>query len=133
MSNSSMRTPLGKVRGLGSARDGAGHYIAQRVTAVALIFLVPWFLFSMLCATKGANALERFANAEAWLSQPFNAILVLLAFCSAIYHMRLGLQVVIEDYISGHGMRIALLMLNTFVSFAMIAVTVFSVFKVAVA
>ncbi|ACT58004.1 succinate dehydrogenase, hydrophobic membrane anchor protein [Hirschia baltica] len=132
MSNS-MRTPLGKVRGLGSARDGAGHFIGQRVSAVALVFLVPWFLISLLGATRGDNTLERFANAEAWLSQPLNAILVLLAVCGTIYHMRLGLQVVIEDYISGHMPRIVLLMLNTFLSFALIAATVFSVFKVAVA
>lgn len=127
-----MRTPLSKVRGLGSARDGAGHFIAQRVTAVALIFLVPWFLISLLCATNGADVAERFATAQAWLSQPLNAILVLLTVCGTIYHMRLGLQVVIEDYIPGHGSRIVLLMLNTFVSFALIAATVFSVFKVAV-
>ncbi|WP_018997659.1 succinate dehydrogenase, hydrophobic membrane anchor protein [Hirschia maritima] len=132
MSNS-MRTPLGKVRGLGSARDGAGHFIAQRVSAVALVFLVPWFLVSLLCATRGDDTAARFANAEAWLSHPFNAILVLLAVCGTIYHMRLGLQVVIEDYITGHTMRIALLILNTFASYGLIAAAVFSVLKVAVA
>lgn len=130
MSNS-MRTPLAQVRGLGAARDGVGHFIKQRVTAIGLIVLVPWFLFSLICATRGADAAERYGNAIEWVGQPVNAVLILLAVGAALYHMRLGMQVVIEDYFPGHGARVALLILNTFVSVVMFAAAAFAVIKIA--
>ncbi len=74
MSQGSIRTPLGRVRGLGSAKHGAGHFIAQRVSAIALIFLVPWFLISLIGAVRGG-----YDGALAWVADPLNAVLALLA------------------------------------------------------
>ncbi|MEM6627289.1 MAG: succinate dehydrogenase, hydrophobic membrane anchor protein [Pseudomonadota bacterium] len=125
MSNS-MRTPLGQVRGLGSAKEGVNHFIGQRVTAIALIFLVPWFLYSLIGAARGG-----YEGATAWISSPLNAILILLATGAAFYHMRLGMQTVIEDYIAKSGTRQLLLILNSFVVIALFAVAAFSVLKIA--
>lgn len=126
MSQSSIRTPLGKVRGLGSAKEGAKHFIAQRVTAISNLFLVPWFLFSLMGAVNGG-----YEGAVEWIATPLNAVLILLAAASVLYHMRLGMQVVVEDYIARPGTRIVLLLLNTFVTFALFAAAAFAVMKIA--
>jgi len=118
-------TPLGSVRGLGSAKSGTEHFIHQRVSAIALVFLVPWFIFSIMHATKAG-----YAGAEAWVAKPWNAILLILLFGAALYHMRLGLQTVIEDYIGKSGTRQALLILNTFAVFALMAAAILSVLKI---
>jgi succinate dehydrogenase / fumarate reductase membrane anchor subunit len=107
----SMRTPLGRVRGLGSAKDGVGHFIQQRVTALALAVLVPWFLISLATAMRADHA-----GAVAWVANPLNAVLLSALVIAGFNHMRLGLQTVIEDYITGHGAKMALLIANTFVS-----------------
>ncbi len=125
MSVNQLRTPMGQVRGLGSAKEGVSHYIRQRVSAVALLILVPWFLYSVIVACRAG-----FAGAEAWISQPLNAILLILTLGAAFYHMRLGMQVIIEDYISKTGTRQALLILNAFVVIALFAATALSVMKV---
>lgn len=124
----SLRTPLGKVRGLGSAKHGAGHFIAQRVSAVALIFLVPWFLITLIGAVRGG-----YDGALAYLADPLNAVLVLLAVGASLYHMRFGMQVVIEDYIARHGTKAVLLILNTFVCIALFAIAAYAVLKIAIA
>lgn len=118
-------SPLGSVRGLGSAKSGTEHFIHQRVSAIALVFLVPWFIFSMIHVTKAG-----YAGAEAWVAKPWNAIALILLFGAALYHMRLGLQTVIEDYIGKSGTRQALLVLNTFAVFALMAAAVLSVLKI---
>jgi succinate dehydrogenase / fumarate reductase, membrane anchor subunit len=122
----SIRTPLGKVRGLGAAKEGAHHFIAQRVTAIALLFLVPWFLISLLSAVRGG-----YQNAIDFVANPINAVLLLLTVGSALYHMRIGMQVVIEDYIAKTGTRMVLLMLNTFIVVALFAATGFAVLEIA--
>ncbi len=124
----SMRTPLGKVRGLGSAKHGAGHFITQRVSAVALVFLVPWFLISLIGAVRGG-----YDGALAWVSDPINAVLILLAVGAALYHMRLGMQVVVEDYIARHSTKAVLLILNTFVCVVLFAAAAYAVLKIAIA
>lgn len=124
----SMRTPLGRVRGLGSARHGAGHFIAQRVSAIALVFLVPWFLISLIGAVRGG-----YEGALAWVADPINAVLTLLAVGAALYHMRIGMQVVIEDYIAKHGAKAVLLILNTFVCVVLFAAAAYAVLKIAIA
>ncbi|MEM1390550.1 MAG: succinate dehydrogenase, hydrophobic membrane anchor protein [Pseudomonadota bacterium] len=118
-------TPMGSVRGLGSAQAGTEHFIHQRVTAIALAVLVPWFIFSIIHATKAG-----YASALTWTAKPWNAILLILLFSAALYHMRLGLQTVIEDYIGKSGTRQALLILNTFAVFALMAAAVLSVLKI---
>jgi succinate dehydrogenase / fumarate reductase membrane anchor subunit len=122
----SIRTPLGKVRGLGAAKHGAGHFIAQRVTAIALLFLAPWFLVSLIAAVRGG-----YDGAVDFIGQPLNAVLILLAVGTALYHMRVGMQVVIEDYIEKSGTRMLLLILNTFVAVALFAFAAFAVLTIA--
>jgi succinate dehydrogenase / fumarate reductase, membrane anchor subunit len=122
----SIRTPLGKVRGLGAAKEGAHHFIAQRVTAIALLFLVPWFLVSLLSAVRGG-----YQNAIDFVANPVNTVLILLTVGSSLYHMRIGMQVVIEDYIEKTGTRMILLMLNTFIVVALFAATGFAVLEIA--
>ncbi len=128
MSRETIRTPLGKVRGLGSARHGAGHFIAQRVSAIGLLFLVPWFLVSLTGAVRGG-----YDGALVWLADPINAVLTLLAVGASLYHMRLGMQVVIEDYIARHGTKNLLLILNTFICVALFAAAAYSVLTIAIA
>ncbi len=120
-----MSTSAKTVRGLGAAGAGTLHHIRQRVSAVALVFLVPWFLYSIIHACKAG-----YEGALTWVAQPLNAILLILTLGAALYHMRLGLQVVIEDYIAKSGTRQALLILNTFAVIALAAATILSVLKI---
>ena len=122
----SIRTPLGKVRGLGASKHGAGHFIAQRVTAIALLFLVPWFLISLIAAVRGG-----YDGAVDFIASPLNAVLILLAVGTALYHMRLGMQAVVEDYIAKNGTRMFLLILNTFVTVVLFAFSAFAVLSLA--
>ncbi len=119
------RSPLGQVRGLGASRAGTEHYIRQRVSALALLVLVPWFVFSGLVAMKGG-----YASAAEWLAHPFHAILIVLTLGAAIYHMRLGMQTVIEDYIARTSTRQALLILSTFFSIGLFVATALSVLNI---
>jgi succinate dehydrogenase / fumarate reductase membrane anchor subunit len=128
MTQESIRTPLGKVRGLGSAKHGAGHFIAQRVTAIGLVFLVPWFLISLIGAVRGG-----YDGALLWIADPVNAVLTLLAVGAALYHMRLGMQVVIEDYIARNSTKAVLLIFNTFICVALFAAAAYAVLKIAIA
>ena len=120
-----MTTSAKNVRGLGSAGTGTSHHIRQRVTALALLFLVPWFIYSIIHACKAG-----YEGALTWVAQPVNAILLILTLSAALYHMRLGIQVVIEDYIAKSGSRQALLILNTFAVFALATATILSVLKI---
>ena len=105
----SMRTPYKDVEGLGSAKSGTEHFWHQRMTAIAnvplIIFLV-WFVISHLGAAR--------ADVLASVQNPFNAILLGLAFVSILWHMRLGMKMVIDDYVHGHGARLACILLNGF-------------------
>ena len=123
-----MRTPLGKVRGLGSAKHGAAHFITLRVAAVALVVLVPWFLYSVLGAVRGG-----YDGALAWIADPLNAVLILLAVGAALYHMRLGMQEIVEDYIGKKSTKFTLLILNTFACIALFAAAAYAVLKIAIA
>ena len=125
LSNSSMRTPLGRVRGLGSAKSGTGHFWLQRVTAVANLILTIGFLcvvLSLIGKPSGA--------AIATLSKPHVAILMLLFVVSGAVHMRLGMQVVIEDYIHHEGLKILAVMANTFFAIAVGAACAFALLKI---
>lgn len=123
----SIRTPLGKVRGLGSAKHGAGHFIALRVTSVALVVLVPWFLYSLVAAVRGG-----YDGALAWISDPVNAVLLLLAVGASLHHMRLGMQEVVEDYIGRKSTKFTLLILNTFICVTLFAAAAYAVLKIAI-
>ena len=99
-----MRTSIGRVRGLGSARDGVSHWRLQRLTAIANVLLVLWFVFSAT-ALAGSS----YEQVRAWLASPVAASLMILLVISTFYHAKLGVQVVIEDYVHHEGAKIGLL------------------------
>ena len=118
------RTPLAKVRGLGSAKEGAEHFWRQRLTAVANIFLVA-FLVWLLVTLAGAD----YATVKRTLAKPQVAIPLLLLVLSGLVHMRIGMQVIIEDYVHAEGPKVVVLMLNSFFTFVVGLVCVFAVLK----
>ena len=103
-----MQSDLARARGTGSAKEGIGHWWMQRLTAIALVPLSLWFVISAL--SLGGLDLAGF---KAWLNAPGNLLLMILfVFCS-FYHMMLGLQVVVEDYVHTESSKVALLVVNT--------------------
>ena len=121
-----LRTPLSRAEGLGSARGGTRHFWHQRLTAVALIPLAAWFVFAAL-GLVGANL----AEVLVFLSEPLNAVLMFLFLFAALYHMSLGLQVVIEDYVHGENLKLLLLMCNRFFAAGVGAAAGFALLKIA--
>ena len=121
----SLRSPLGRVRRLGSAKSGTEHFWAQRVTAVALIPLTLWFVYSILALGNGDHAV-----ASAWMQSPLNAVLLLLLIVATFHHMQLGLQVVIEDYIHVEYMKIVMLVIVKGASLLLGVAAAFAVLKV---
>jgi succinate dehydrogenase / fumarate reductase membrane anchor subunit len=120
------RTPLGRARGLGSAKHGVGHHIGQRVSAIALIVLVLWGISTTL-----GLAQDDYAAAAGWLHLPWRALPLALLLAVAAYHMNIGMRVIIEDYIHKPSSKMALLILNLFVCWLAPAVGIFSILKVA--
>lgn len=104
-----MRTPLAKVRGLGSAKEGTDHFWRQRLTAVANVFLISFFVVLVISLQGGDHI-----DVVGALRNPLVSIILLLVILSSVYHMKLGMQVIIEDYIYGEGMKFVTLMANTF-------------------
>jgi succinate dehydrogenase / fumarate reductase, membrane anchor subunit len=123
---SSMRTPLGHVRGLGSARSGTGHFWLQRVTAVANVVLATAFIVIVISLVG-----KPYSAAMALLSHPIVALLMLLFVVSGLIHMRLGMQTIIEDYVQGEGTKVLAVMANTFFTVAVGAASVFAILKIA--
>lgn len=121
-----IRSPLGRARGMGSSKHGVGHFIAQRVTAVALIALVLWGLAAAVSLASGD-----YEAAAAWLRSPINAGLACLLAFAAFWHMSIGMRVIIEDYIHRTGTKGALLVLNVFVAWLGGALTILAILKVA--
>ncbi|MGD1953762.1 MAG: succinate dehydrogenase, hydrophobic membrane anchor protein [Sphingomonadales bacterium] len=121
----SLKTPLGHVRGLGSAKSGTHHWWLQRVTAIGMLLLMIWFVVSLI-GLRGAS----FEEATAWISQPLVSVIMLVLIGTAFYHMRLGIQVVIEDYLHG-ALRIAGIVALNFGTALLSAACLFSVLKIA--
>jgi succinate dehydrogenase membrane anchor subunit len=101
----SLRSPLSRVRGLGSAKEGVSHWWAQRLTALALIPLAVWFVISLLGITGADHA-----AVSAWVGSPVVAGLLILLIAATFYHGYLGLQVVIEDYVHSEGWKLVALL-----------------------
>lgn len=123
-SKKDMRTPMAKVRGLGSAREGTLHFWRQRLTAIALVPLILFFVGFLVCM-NGAN----YDEVRAALSHPVVALIFMVMLVTGLIHMRLGMQVVIEDYVHGEGSKLALLMLNTFFTIAVGVASIFALAK----
>ena len=122
----SMRTPLGRVRAHGASGQGTGHFISQRVSAMALLVLASWFVISAAVDMHGPTYLA----AIDFLTSPLNAVGVILLIVVATYHMQIGMQVVIEDYIAKTVTRTILLLLNTFVPIVLATGAIFAVLLV---
>jgi len=90
----SLRSDLGRVKGLGSAKEGVQHWRLQRLTALALLPLTLWFVMSLLCVFQGSHA-----EVVQWISQPHITVLLLALSIALFWHLLLGVQVVIEDYV----------------------------------
>jgi succinate dehydrogenase / fumarate reductase, membrane anchor subunit len=117
----SVRSSLGRALGLGSAKGASAHWVAQRVLGVALVLLGSWFVLALACL-GGAS----FEQASAWLHSPVSSALMVLLVVVAAWHAALGLQVVVEDYVSSRRARIAVLVIK----FALAAAAVLGVLAV---
>ncbi len=119
-----MRTPLGRVRGLGSAKEGTDHFWKQRLTAIANIPLVIFFVW-LIVSLNGASH----AEVTARISSPLVSLALLALILSVCFHMKLGMQIIIEDYVHSEGPKIALLILNTFFCLALALAGGFAILK----
>ena len=122
----SLRTPLSKVIGRGSAGEGVGHWWVQRVTAVALLPLTAWFVISLL-----GQSLQSYDAMRGWLGQPWVAVPTILLVFTLAWHSKLGVQVVIEDYVSGKAAKTTLLLLSTFVHIGAAVAGIFAILALA--
>jgi succinate dehydrogenase / fumarate reductase membrane anchor subunit len=124
MSLPNMRTPLARVRGLGSAKSGTQHFWHQRLTAIANVPLTIGFIAILMSLLgRGHAAVVQI------LGSPLVAIVMLLFIGSATYHMKIGMQVIIEDYLHDEKLKVAAIIANTFFAIAVAAVTVFAILK----
>jgi succinate dehydrogenase / fumarate reductase, membrane anchor subunit len=122
----SLRSPLGKVLGAGSARDGTAHWWAQRVSAVALIPLTLWFFWSLLLLPS-----LDYVTVRTWLSVPLSALLAVLLVAVTAYHSYLGTNVVVEDYVHGHAAKLFLVVLLRFVYVLCAGAGIFAILRIA--
>jgi succinate dehydrogenase / fumarate reductase, membrane anchor subunit len=126
MASSRMRSPLGRAIGLGSAKEGVAHWLAQRVAAVALVPLALWFVAALIRLVGGD-----FDRMQNWVGRPLPAILLVLLLIATFYHAALGLQVVIEDYVHAELARIGLVILVRLACFALAVAGVVAVLGLA--
>lgn len=118
-----MRTDLGRVRGLGSAREGTGHFWLQRLTGVANLVLLTAFVVLLVALHDGS-----YGDVRAAFAHPLVGLIVALVVVSATIHMRLGMQTILEDYVHG-GMRMPLQILNTFFAIVVAGASLFAIVK----
>ena len=121
----SVRSPLSRVLGLGSAKDGTGHWWAQRVTAIALIPLTLWFFFSLL-TLPGLD----YEIVRTWLSVPITGFLAVLLVAVLSFHSYLGTMVIVEDYVTTSGMKILTLMVLLFLYVLAGGAAIFAVLRI---
>jgi len=126
VTQTALRSPLGRVRGLGSARAGTRHWWMQRVTSIALLPLTVWFVIGAI-GLAGASR----AQTLAWIGAPLNAVLLLALIAAAFHHMAAGLQVVIEDYVRPEMPRMGLILLVKGASALLALAAALSVLRIA--
>lgn len=119
----SMRSALGRVRGLGSAKSGTAHWWSQRLSAIALVPLTLWFIGSLVVLAGASHG-----EIAAWVSSPIVASLLVLLVATTFYHSFLGLQVVIEDYVHNEPLKLATLIVVQGASFVLALIGIVSVF-----
>ena len=124
----SIRTPLAHVRGLGTAKDGTHHWWLQRVTSIALVPLVLWFVISLLGVSHADY--ETFQH---WLSNPYRAGAMVALLAAMFYHASLGMQVIYEDYVRPEGAKVIAVLATQFVLFLLGAISIVAVLKIALA
>lgn len=122
----SLRTPLGRVRGLGTAKDGTHHWWLQRLTAIALVPLTIWFVISLL-QVFGMSRIE----VARWIRSPSAAAPMALFLIAAFWHLKLGLQVVIEDYVHHEGWKLGLVVVMNLLVVAFAGTGLISIFLLA--
>jgi succinate dehydrogenase / fumarate reductase, membrane anchor subunit len=122
----SLRSPLGRVLGTGSAKDGTSQWWAERVSALALIPLTLWFLFSLL-----SLPVQDYGAVRAWLALPLNGFLEVVLVAVLTYHSYLGTNVIIEDYVRGNSMKLFSLLLLQFIYALIGGVSIFAILRVA--
>ena len=121
----SLRSPLGRVLGTGSAKEGVQHWWLQRLTSIALVPLTIWFVVSLLSLPSFEHV-----TVISWMAQSWTALLLILFILTATWHSQLGLRVVVEDYVHG-GSKTLTLVVITFIHALVAAASVFAVLKVA--
>lgn len=128
-----IKSPLSVAKGMGSAKSGTHHFMAQRLTAVANIPLVLWVVYNVvsLIINGSADPDVRFVQAREWVANPINTILLILFIVNIFHHAALGLQIVIEDYMHKPFMKYATLIGVRFLSFLLAASAVVSVLRIA--
>lgn len=124
----SLRSPLGRVRGLGTAKEGVSHWWAQRLTALALIPLTVWFVVSIAVLTGADHAAVR-----EWAGSPLVASLLILLIVAVFYHSYLGLQVVVEDYVHHEGFKVGGLIVIQGLSILLAVIGIVSVLRLLLA
>ncbi len=122
----SLVTPLNRVLGLGSAKEGTEHWWGQRISALALAVLGIWFVIAIA-------GLENFgyASVTVWIRQPVSSVLLVLTVLTLCYHSKLGVQIVVEDYVHAAGLKLATLIASTFMHVLLAAVGVVAVLRLA--
>lgn len=124
--STSLRSALGRARGLGSAKEGTHHWWLQRVTAIALIPLTIWLVASIIALSGSGHVAF-----TAWFGQPINATVMILFLGVAFHHAQLGMQVVIEDYVSHHAWRTTLNLLVKFACYGLATLSIVSILTIA--
>ncbi len=122
----SLVTPLNRVLGLGSAKEGVEHWWGQRLSAVALVVLGLWFVLALIRLEDMS-----YASVVDWLQAPVASILMILSLLTAIYHSKLGVQMVVEDYVHQPALKVSTLVLSVFIHIAAAVAGVFAVLKIA--
>lgn len=121
----SLRAPLGRVLGLGTAKEGTDHWWGQRISGVALVLLGLWFIawIVVLPSLEYGSVIE-------FIGQPLNSVLLSLLCLTAAYHSYLGVQVVIEDYVHAHGSKIVSLILSRFAHVFVAVISIYAILRI---